>query len=720
MYKATFIYGLLLGLWFILGLIIVSNKSFAQVPNFRNHIHVLKQNRPLTFAWAGGMNCPQFSELDFNLDGKQDVFVFDRQDNSIATFIVQENTFVYAPEYSLVFPPLMDWVLLRDYDNDGDADVFTAQNSNIIVYKNLSKESGQFAFQFVKKLQSNYYTFKTWLYSAGMDLPGIVDVDGDGDLDILVNDVSGTQIEYHRNFCIENGLAPDSFALSLRSACWGHFQEIYDAGTGNYDIELGKPPCAHDGKRAHVGGCLLPIQLNGDTLIDLVISDYGNPSVVALYNAGTRQKAHFATKNLAFPDSLAPAYLYQMPAGYQLPNLNSLIFAPNLPDLSQDQQSAYYYQNKGTPLLPNYQLVTKQFLQSEMIDGGTGSYPCVIDYDKDGKQDILIGNYYRFGSSFASIACYRNDYPNLIWISDSVLPLPKIRAAAPAAGDLDADGWQDLLIGTESGNILYYQNQQGNFVKLSDTLIKQPLIRNAVPALFDLDADGDLDLVIGSGTGYLYLFENIGSPQIPNFKLKKERWGNIRFTDSLNNFIANASPMLLDRNKEGLAELWVSNASGNIFQFEGVCLDTDTLVPQPAWQYDFGTRTNLARFVWENQEYCIVGTARGGLLLLDFPSANAQTPECVPPPVTQPDPNTTFALFPNLIIDPHTLLTFALPEEKGELCIFDTQGKKLFQAQPTTQNFSFSPALLDLSAGMYLSTYQTNKKTYTQKFILLK
>jgi hypothetical protein len=38
------------------------------------------------------------------------------------------NPYVFAPEYAKNFPPLKNWVLLRDYDGDGIKDIFSCGN----------------------------------------------------------------------------------------------------------------------------------------------------------------------------------------------------------------------------------------------------------------------------------------------------------------------------------------------------------------------------------------------------------------------------------------------------------------------------------------------------------------------------------------------------------------------------------------------------------------
>ena len=41
----------------------------------------------LRHAWAGGLNTPQFSNIDLNADGQADLFAFDRESRRVYTFL---------------------------------------------------------------------------------------------------------------------------------------------------------------------------------------------------------------------------------------------------------------------------------------------------------------------------------------------------------------------------------------------------------------------------------------------------------------------------------------------------------------------------------------------------------------------------------------------------------------------------------------------------------
>ena len=64
---------------YILLFISITNISFTQIEFVQNNeIIVLKNGENLSNPWAGGMNFCQFSKIDLNLDGEDDLFIFDK------------------------------------------------------------------------------------------------------------------------------------------------------------------------------------------------------------------------------------------------------------------------------------------------------------------------------------------------------------------------------------------------------------------------------------------------------------------------------------------------------------------------------------------------------------------------------------------------------------------------------------------------------------------
>ena len=181
--------------------------SLSQIEfNQNNNIVVVKNEFELQNAWAGGMNFCQFSKIDLNIDGYDDLFIFDRSGkngtinaNRIMPFLFDSdiNGYIYAPEYITLFPELENWVLLLDYNSDNKADIFTSNNSSIAVYTNTSEN--QLSFEFYKVLTSDAGFGPINVYVSGSDIPAIVDVDDDSDIDILTFDPSGSHLYFHEN-----------------------------------------------------------------------------------------------------------------------------------------------------------------------------------------------------------------------------------------------------------------------------------------------------------------------------------------------------------------------------------------------------------------------------------------------------------------------------------------------------------------------------------------
>ncbi|HYG51105.1 MAG TPA: VCBS repeat-containing protein, partial [Flavobacteriales bacterium] len=214
----------------ILALTLTSNAQFTFT---RTDSIVVKQGTDtLEFAWVGGMNYCQFNSIDMDLDGKKDLFVFDRTNNQPLTFINKGTTgqfkYEYQPVYETMFPNLMNWALLRDYNCDGKEDIFCYAPGGFAVYKNISDTS--LKFQLIKSLlKGTQCTSFLNIYVSSVDIPAVEDIDYDGDLDILTFGIFGTFVEYHKNFSVELGYGCDSLKYTLKNQCWGHFQEDNDS-----------------------------------------------------------------------------------------------------------------------------------------------------------------------------------------------------------------------------------------------------------------------------------------------------------------------------------------------------------------------------------------------------------------------------------------------------------------------------------------------------------
>jgi hypothetical protein len=85
---------------------------------------------------------------------------------------------------------------------------------------------------------------------------------------------------------------------------------------------------------------------------------------------------------------------------------------------------------------------------------------------------------------------------------------PPFAAYGAAVGDIDNDGWVDLVVTSEAGNSLYLNRGDGTFRDAAAAARIRDVHGDAVaPLLLDFDNDGDLDLFL-SAIGNQMLFEN--------------------------------------------------------------------------------------------------------------------------------------------------------------------------------------------------------------------
>jgi len=602
--------------------------TYAQIaPTFPQV--VWKPGDTLYNAWAGGLHAPQFSTIDLTADGQPELIAFDRMDNRLLVFEKQSPQWRYRPDLSFYFPRLTHWMLLRDYDGDGDKDLFTASpvGSNVRVYRNIHPTGSPPFWQLTyDTLKSTYYGYTTALYSGAIDIPGITDIDGDGDVDFLVYEVLGTLIEWHRNKAIELLGRPDTLILELASGCWGHITEVYNQSTNEFSFSTSTcGPGQRQLRTQHAGGSLLPIQLNGDTLIDIIVGDFGPPYLIAGYNTGTRTIAHIdpATAQAPYP-LFAPAVMPDFPAAYYEDVTGDgkpdLLVANNDGLAGTDRHSVWLYLNVGRVDSPAWAPPIIGWLHNTMIDIGTGAHPTFADLNRDGYPDLILTcrqTYTPTGPSTQAWLFWGG--PSGFTLADSNwLNLPQFaNLIAPifTTGDIDGNGRLDLLMGTSTdaitGAIWRWEETSpasNNFQLLSRSFLS--VSSEAAPLLYDIDNDGDLDLLVGTRNGRLALFTN----QNGAFQLLTDYLGQIEVRDTLSTLLGYARPAILPIPGAGPL-LLVGNITGFLRVYQ-----PDWSSPTAAWPsvgdlsvvIQPGTFTSPSTWAFNDSTWLAIGLRRGG------------------------------------------------------------------------------------------------------------
>ena len=556
------------------------------------------------YPWAGGLNSCQFSQTDIDMDGIKDILIFDRMGDRIIPMlnsgIADSVDYFFAPEYAEYYPELHDWVIFRDYNNDGKNDIFTYSPgyAGIKVYKNISSVNPAFELVVYPYLKSFQYSGYTNILVTSADYPAIEDMDGDGDLDILTFYGLGSFVEYHKNLSVEKYGNADSLDYEKTQICWGEFAESDESNQLYLDTCFGVDRYKENASRLpHTGSTFLIHDLNGDGNKDLLLGDVDYPDLYKLINGGTSEYAHMVSFTNIFPEGSRILKLFSMPqvSYFDVNNdgVKDLVVSPFDPGIitSENYKSVWLYNNSGSDNNPEFHFVTDRFLQTDMIDLGSGAYPVLFDFTNDGLSDLLVGNYGYYDSSWydewlflrshytSKLAAFENigseDLPVFQLYNRDYASLSELNTTGliPAFADLDNDGNMDMLVGSEKGNLYYYSNvaapgEECNF-QLMDTMFQNIDVGEySAPQFFDLDKDNLTDLIIGEKNGNLNYYRNTGNSK-SIFELVTDSLGHVLVTDFNISYYGYSTPCFF-YDRQGEIKLLVGSEQGLIFYFEDI------------------------------------------------------------------------------------------------------------------------------------------------------
>ena len=559
---------------------------------------------PLSNPWVGGLTAPQWSAFDADLDGDDDLFAFDRDGSRVLMFErIPGEDLTLRWDWTEGWPDMVDWCLLRDYNCDGKPDIFTSHQNGIRVFTNTTQPGEGPSFD--PDPVTLFATFDLIgsdpsdlpVICLGMDLPAIMDHDDDGDLDIITfTETASTLYRFE-------GQTPCGLDLECTNRCYGMLAEaaennalfIGDDFECSFNVENPGMVISDMSRTGlHAGGALTSLQLEPGGPKDLIISDVTYPEALAVVlEVGPSSLDSATYVDPTFPSNLygdQAVNLARFPAAFHLDvdqdGVRDLLFSPNTPLETNDDESVHFFRNTGTEDEPAWQFITDTYLQDGMIDLGRGAYPSFHDFDGDGLLDLAVANKERYegvDQTPAAVAVFRNagtatepqfDLVDLDWIA---LADFQIESPCPAFGDLDGDGDLDVLVGDELGRIHEFTNvaPAGAWPEFTLTALSIPedgsgeaidVGQFATPQLHDMDGDGDLDMVVGEKNGTLTLFErtSVGSWSKYISPIHGENWGNILVDNLLG--INGYSVPALTPTSEGL-RVFVANETGTVQDF---------------------------------------------------------------------------------------------------------------------------------------------------------
>lgn len=587
----------------ICGLALSGVTAWAQgVPSefSRANFQVMHGDTTLLNPWVGGLTAPQWSFIDADLDGDDDVFAFDRDGSRVLVFerIADDNNpegvLIMRWDWTNNWPTMQDWCLLRDYNCDGKADIFTSYQNGIRVHTNTTTPGGPPTFDdepitLVASFDFGNGPSDLPVICLGMDKPAILDQDEDGDIDIVTFTETSTTL--YRFL----GQSPCGLDLVCTNRCYGMLAEasennaLFIGSEFDCDLDVIDPR-----SNLHAGGAITVLQLEPDGPKDLLISDVTYPQTLGI----VLEEGGSTLDSAVFVDPAFPASLYgdqaltlpRFPAAYHLDvdqdGVRDLLFSPNTALETDDDHSVHFFHNLGTEGAPVWTMVQDDYLQEGMIDLGRGAYPVLTDFDGDGLIDLAVANKERYegvDQTPAAIACYRNagtsempafDLVSMDWVALSTY---QIESPYPAFGDLDGDGDLDLIVGDELGLLHRFDNvaNPGEWPEFELTTLSIQddgtgsaidVGQFATPQLIDVDSDGDLDMIVGEKNGTLTWVErnSLGTWHVYDSPTNGLNWGGILVDNLLG--INGYSVPCLTNTSEGI-RVFVANETGTVQDF---------------------------------------------------------------------------------------------------------------------------------------------------------
>jgi len=653
-------------------------------PNTVDYSHApqFEKNFPEMFSWA--------LLRDYNCDGVMDIFTSAGSDgvavysgyyvNNSLHFELAYEKLTHDDELNL-YVPIYDVPAISDLDGDDDLDILTFGPSGgyVRLFENISNDCTVLDYTMAKTCWGRFYESGV---SEVLDLdhsdcedgallnsddeinrsvhPGstllTLDLDSDGDQEIILGDISFNTL----TMAVNGGDNNVSTVMTEQ-----------DASFPSYDVSADMP--AFPGSYS--------IDVNNDGLNDLLVSPNAKVqsehyACVWHYNNTGASTDFFSFQSDTFLiDNTIDVNRYALPAFFDH-NSDGLLdlIVGNYgymahPDTFVAQLALY--ENVGTPSNPQFNLVTRNYMQvqDQFIEHREYLRPTFGDIDGDGDKDMLLGDNEGF------LHFFENE-PDAAGVANFTCPGP--------------------FVGERFQNIDVYQF--------------------TAPQLIDINGDDLLDLLLGYHNGRVAYFQNVGTSTEPDFEEVDLTFGSVDVRQAATFSGGYATPYMTTINDELC--LFVGSEYGTISMYTDIeenlgIGDSFTLVTNNLSNINVGTFASIAFADLDDDSELemLVGTYRGGVMLYEqegFLNANVQEN------ILQEQ-----TIIANIYPNPASKvvhITIAQPIKDTQISLYNMQGKQVYNTTSTQVNTSINTT--HLPAGIYLIHLQQGIHTHHQKLLI--
>jgi hypothetical protein len=466
-------------------------------------IHFTHNNGAFGKKWLPETMGPGCAFIDYDNDGYPDIILINGEDfpghpHAGATMLKlyhnnHDGTFTDVTRKAGLAVPLYGFgVAVGDYDNDGFDDLFISALGQSHLFHN----SGNGTFTEVTKAAgmwgpNEFSTSAAW-----------VDYDRDGKLDLVVanyvqwseqGDLYCTIDGAHKSYC-----TPESYkGTSLR--LW------HNLGSGKFEDATQKAGLG-DPTSKSLGIAILDANVDGWP--DILIANDTQPNKLYINNKNGTFEERGVAAGIGFSeDGVARAGMGADAADYDRSGHASLIIS------NFANQMVSLYHNEGNGLFVD-EAPQSEIGRDTLVTLGFGCF--FFDYDNDGWPDIFVADGHIENEiervqkrvSYAEPPhLFRNlgggKFTEVTAQMGKVFTAPKVARAA-AYGDIDNDGFPDILLTTNAGPAYLFHNEGGSNHSLRIKLVGTKSNRDGIGAVVRVISGNDKQWkMLRSGSSYL-------------------------------------------------------------------------------------------------------------------------------------------------------------------------------------------------------------------------